>query len=379
MAKTALNKSLGLYVHIPFCAKKCSYCDFPSFEGCMSLRQPYVKVLNEEIASRGSALSHPQVDTLFIGGGTPSLLQPEQMAEILSAIRENFPLATGYEFSCEANPGMLSRRFVDILIAGGVNRLSLGAQSADSELLKLVGRQHDWQAVEEAFLLAREAGFLNINIDLMLGIPGQSLATWKSTLESALSLQPQHLSCYGLIVEDGTPLAGMIHSGKLSLPPEEEERAMYEHTLTRLEKAGFHQYEISNFAKPGFECRHNVNCWKRVPYIGLGSAAHSLEGGHLRRSNPVNIQDYLAGKEAEVQLLSLQEQMFESLMLGLRLRQGLNLDDFMKMHGKLFEEVFGKQAEPVIRDDLARYTEDGYFQLTRQGMDLMNSVLIEFM
>ena len=374
-----MTKRLGLYVHIPFCAKKCSYCDFPSFEGSMSLREPYIKALMKEITAGGASLGHPQVDTLYIGGGTPSLLQSEQMADILTAIKESFTFAPGYEFSCEANPGMLTSRFLDILVAGGVNRLSLGAQSADPRLLKLLGRQHDWQQVEQAVSLARKAGFENISIDLMLGIPGQDRAVYISTLESALALCPQHLSCYGLIVEDGTPLAADIRSGRLTLPDEEEERAMYEHTLDRLAQAGYHQYEISNFALAGYDCRHNMDCWKRTDYIGFGSAAHSLQRGDTRRSNPTDIKEYLAGKEPETQYLSHEEQKFESLMLGLRMRKGLKLDDFLQMHGESFEQAYGKQAKQPILEGLAEYTQDGYFRLTRQGMDVMNSVLIEFM
>ncbi|NLC31703.1 MAG: radical SAM family heme chaperone HemW [Clostridiales bacterium] len=374
-----MTKSLGLYVHIPFCAKKCAYCDFPSFEGSMGLREPYIKALKNEIIQSAQELRHPQVDTLYIGGGTPSLLQSEQMAELLTAIKESFPFAPGYEFSCEANPGMLTPHFLDILSAGGVNRLSLGAQSADPQLLKLLGRQHNWQQVEHAVSMARMAGFDNINIDLMLGIPKQDKSTYASTLQSALDLSPRHLSCYGLIVEEGTPLSSDIQSGRLSLPDEEEERAMYEYTQDSLELAGLHQYEISNFAMIGYECRHNLNCWKRADYLGFGSAAHSLVGGDTRKSNPADIKDYLAGEAPEIQRLTLKEQMFESLMLGLRMQKGLKLDDFLQMHGENFDQVFGAAAKNSVNQGLAEYTQDGYFRLTRQGMDVMNSVLIEFM
>lgn len=372
-------KPLGLYVHIPFCAKKCGYCDFPSYEGAMPLRARYIDKVIEEIASRADALGHPSADTVYIGGGTPSLLQPEQIAAVLAALRKSFYLSPGCEISCEANPGMLSDRFLAALAGGGVNRLSLGAQSAEAQLLESLGRQHNWSQVEKAVTQARIAGISNINIDLMLGIPGQTLVLWQHTLEAAICLGVQHLSCYGLIVEEGTPLAGLIAARKVTLPEEEEERLMYALTLDRLSQAGFAQYEISNFARPGFACRHNLNCWKRHDYLGFGSAAHSLEEGRIRRANPQAIETYLAGESATVQELDTQERMFESLMLGLRMTEGLDPEAFQTMHGEDFHTVYGSRAQASIEMGLAGYTGDGHFALTRQGMDVMNTVLLDFM
>ena len=372
-------KPLGLYVHIPFCAQKCGYCDFPSYEGVMPLRAEYIEKVLEEIASRADALGHPSADTVYIGGGTPSLLQPEQIAAVLAALRRSFHLSPDCEISCEANPGMLSDRFLAALVRGGVNRLSLGAQSAEAPLLHSLGRQHNWSHVEKAVTQAHMAGISNINIDLMLGIPGQTLALWQHTLEAALTLDVRHLSCYGLIVEEGTPLAGQIAARKVTLPEEEEERLMYAQTLDRLSQAGFVQYEISNFAKPGYACRHNLNCWRRHDYLGFGSAAHSLEGGCLRRANPQAIDDYLAGEAASLQELDKQERMFESLMLGLRMTEGLDPEAFQAMHGESFHSVYGSRAQASIGMGLAGYTNDGHFALTRQGMDVMNTVLLDFM
>lgn len=372
-------RPLGLYIHVPFCARKCAYCDFPSHAGSMALRGPYVERLCAEIAGRAEALQHPRADTVFIGGGTPSLLMPRQISRILQAVRTAFPLADGFEWSCEANPGMLSDAFLAALRAGGVNRLSLGAQSADPALLQTLGRQHSWAQVEEAVARSRAAGFQNINIDLMLGIPGQDLASWQRTLEAALRLQPQHLSCYGLIVEEGTPLAAAIGAGSLSLPPEEEELAMYGHTLHRLKQAGFEHYEVSNFALPGFRCRHNLHCWQRENYLGFGSAAHSLEGGSLRRQNPMGIAEYLRGDAPEQGNLSPEESRFESLMLGLRLIEGLDLQAFRRMHGISFEEAFLEQAQASIRAGLSAYEPPARFRLTEEGLGLMNRVLLDFM
>ena len=288
-------RGLGLYVHIPFCATKCSYCDFASFPGQMHLREAYVSRLTEEIASRAEALGHPEADSLFIGGGTPSLLMPRQMEKLLRAVRDSFPLSSGAELTCEANPGSLSGPLLDVLVAGGVNRLSLGAQSAEKRLLAVLGRRHSWEDVARSVSLARSHGIGNINIDLMIGVPGQSLSDWRRTLDAALGLSPQHLSCYGLIVEEGTALADRIAAGELSLPGEADERAMYDHALEALAGAGYQHYEISNFAKPGYACRHNVACWQRRDYHGFGSAAHSLEGGRVRLSNPESISGYLRG------------------------------------------------------------------------------------
>ena len=379
MAAAALSPRPGLYIHVPFCAKKCGYCDFPSFEGCMGLRAPYVEKLIGELDARAEGYGHPLIHTVFIGGGTPSLLQPEQMTRILDALYRNFPLAGDAEISCEANPGALTPRFLAALRNGGVNRLSLGAQSADAGQLKLLNRQHSWAQVEQAVRLARRAGFDNINIDLMLGIPGQSVPMWADTLDCALALSPEHLSCYGLIVEEGTPMKRRIDAGELILPEPEEERAMYEHTLNRLKAAGFEQYEISNFARPGRACRHNLNCWQREDYLGFGSAAHGLECGGTRRANPASIQGYIAGEPPLIESIGLTERMFESLMLGLRVTRGIDLRAFEDRHGQSFESVYGEAAKQSLQKGRVQYTEDGFFRLTREGMDLMNAVLLDFM
>lgn len=345
----------------------------------MGLRAPYVRALIDEMDRRAGDYAAPLIHTVFIGGGTPSLLQPEQMADVLRALHRNFQLAPGAEVSCEANPGALTPRFLDVLRQGGVNRLSMGAQSADEGQLKLLNRQHNWTQVEQAMDLARSAGFDNINIDLMLGMPGQTVPMWADTLDKALALSPQHLSCYGLIVEEGTPMHRLIDSGELILPGEEEERAMYEHTLNRLNRAGFEQYEISNFALPGHACRHNLNCWRREDYLGFGSAAHGLEYGDTRRSNTPDIAAYIQGQAPVVERIEPQERRFESLMLGLRTREGVNLHDFEAMHGVSFEFAFAAMAAPSLAKGWVEYSEDGYFRLTRQGMDLMNTVLLDFM
>lgn len=343
----------------------------------MGQRAPYVSRLVKELAARAEALGYPRVDSVYIGGGTPSLMNPGQMAAILTTVRDRFMLTEDCEINCEANPGALLPGWLQAVRAGGVNRLSLGAQSADPGLLGVLHRQHNWRQVAKAVSMARSAGFLNINIDLMLGIPGQTLALWESTLEAAIALEPEHLSCYGLIVEPGTLLHQQVEAGQLTLPPPEDERAMYDHTLQRLKKAGYIQYEISNFAKPGRACRHNVNCWQRRDYLGVGSGAHSLLSTE-RLENPADLDDYMVGAPPRVTRISPKEAMFESVMLGLRLTQGLDPRMFAAQHGQAFDTVYGPQTQPSLAAGLTEWA-DGRFRLTRRGMDVMNAVLLDFM
>lgn len=345
----------------------------------MGQRPAYVQALVEEISTRGAQLGRPHADTVFIGGGTPSLLMPGQMVQVLQALQRSFSIHPDAEISCEANPGALTPGMLQAMREGGVNRLSLGAQSADADLLRVLERGHSWRQVEAAVAAARDAGFDNINIDLMLGIPTQTMDTWQHTLEQAIALNPQHLSCYGLIVEEGTPLSARIEAGELALPDEEVERSLYDHTLTRLAQAGYRQYEISNFAQPRRQCLHNLHCWQRQDYLGFGCAAHGLEGaGALRRQNPPTLAGYLAGEQPQFQPIGPEEAMFESLMLGLRLTEGLDLKAFEAMHGRTFESVWGEQAKDSLSRGLTAI-DNGHFRLTRQGMDVMNTVLLDFM
>ena len=379
MAEGAVE-SLGLYVHIPFCLSKCAYCDFPSFAGKLGLRDEYVRQVAREIRAAGQRLGRPRADSLFIGGGTPSLLTPEQMGHILAALSSSFDLTPGYEATCEANPGTLSEAFLSALRAGGVNRLSLGAQSADPGQLSALGRRHTWADVERSVQQARSAGFTNINLDLMIGLPGQTVASFEDTLRQALALDTPHLSCYALILEEGTPLQKAVSAGEVTLPEPEEERAMYSLALAQLEKAGLMRYEVSNFAKAGHACRHNVNCWRRMPYLGFGAAAHSLmPGGRERRRNPLTIEGYLAGEAPGVMPVTAQDAMFESVMLGLRMTGGVSLAAFQQAHGKALSEAFPDRVQQAVAKGLAQVTEDGWFRLTDRGMDLMNTVLVDFL
>lgn len=373
----AFPQPIGLYVHVPFCVRKCAYCDFASYATREVDIPRYVDAVVREITRRGVETGHPQADTIFLGGGTPSLLDESQLARILDALGNAFPINTGAEITCECNPGTLTASFAQALRKAGVNRLSLGAQARQTPLLRLIGRIHDWKEVSASVAIARQAEFENLNLDLMFGLPTQTVSDVRETLEAAISLRPTHLSCYGLIVEEGTPISRDIGAGKLALPDEEVERAMYELARKTLEEHGFHQYEISNFAREGYACRHNLGCWTRVPYLGFGCAAHSFFD-QCRTMNPSHLDAYLAGEVPKAEQISPDEARFESLMLGLRMTRGVKDDDFTRMHGMSIRAAFGEKLDQPIRDGLLEWHE-GALRLTRLGMDLQNSVLVDLM
>lgn len=370
-----MKKELGLYVHIPFCARKCAYCDFPSFAGREGDMEAYLARLNREMASRENA--DAVISTLYIGGGTPSLLPPGDMEALLSSLRARFSFLPQAECTCECNPGTVTEAFLSALARGGVNRLSFGAQARQERLLRLLGRIHTWNQVEESVRMARARGFRNLNLDLMLGLPFQTLSDVRETLDAALALEPTHLSCYGLIVEEGTKMRQMVDGGAWPLPEEEAERDMYEYCRETLVRHGFLQYEISNFALPGYACRHNADCWRRKEYIGLGSAACGFLG-NVRYRNPPSLDDYLAGAPPEETVLSPEDAMFESVMLGLRMMEGVSERDFLQMHGVSLRAVYGEKLKKPLAQGLVEW-RDGYLRLTRRGMDVQNSVLVELL
>lgn len=370
-------RPLGLYVHLPFCASKCGYCDFPSYAGQEAHREAYTQAVCAEITSRGAELGRPEADTVYLGGGTPSLMEVQQIAAILRALRTGFVLAQDAEITCEANPGTLKEGFLEALLEGGVNRLSLGAQSADAAELALLGRIHTWEAVEDSFRLARRAGLSNLSLDLMSGLPGQDWGTLRRSLSLALALKPRHLSCYSLILEEGTPLFARHARGEVVLPDEDSERALYWNTVRLLGEAGYPRYEISNFALPGFACRHNLNCWRYEDYLGFGASAAGLYRG-VRRKNPDGLMDYLAGRPPEVVILRPDEERFEMLMLGLRTEEGLSLDAFARRFGLTVDEAW-PEALARHRGDGLLAVEGGYLRLTPRGFDLMDRALVDFL
>ena len=292
-------------------------------------------------------------------------------------LKSVFPFTPDAECSCEVNPGMLSDRFAETVAENGINRVSMGAQALQDRLLRTLGRLHTVRDVEKSMTRLREHGIRNINLDLMFGLPGQSVPDWRETLEAAFSLEPEHLSCYGLIPEEGTEMKAAIDSGEVTLPSEEEEREMYDIACRLCEEHGFLHYEISNFALPGRECRHNTDCWERREYIGLGCAACGFKDG-IRSRNPGTIAGYLAGEAPEEERISPADARFESMMLGLRMMKGVNEGAFQAQHGISMREAFGDRLNLPVKEGLAVF-ENGYYRLTRRGMDLQNRVLVALM
>lgn len=364
----------GVYIHIPFCVQKCRYCDFVSFCGDTAVMQTYLDALETEMEQ----YKNTAAETVFLGGGTPTCLPPAVLARLLELVQKNFRLAPEGEFSVEANPGTLTPEKLSILKDSGVNRLSIGVQSFQDDELQMLGRIHSAQTAQNTVYMAKNAGFSNINLDLMSGLPYQTAEKFQKTLEQAVALEPTHISCYSLIVEEGTPLAASYARGEFSLPDEEDDRAMYELACDFLERHGYRQYEISNFAKPGFACRHNLLYWDCQPYIGLGAAAHGFDGT-VRTENTPDLAKYLRGEGigAVEAVLSQADKISEFMMLGLRKTDGISETEFYQRFGMTVDAVFSKEISKFVAGGfLAR--ADGKLALTRQGISVSNSILCEF-
>ena len=398
------KKPLGIYVHIPFCIQKCLYCDFLSAPSDDAIRESYVNALLAEIDAQAPLYKGFQVHTVFFGGGTPSLLMPEQTAAILERLYQRFSFLPEkeMEITLEANPGTLTEEKLRAWRKAGVNRLSIGLQSAHDEELKSLGRIHTWKEFLWGYEAARRAGFSNLNIDLMSALPGQSVESWMDTLESVVELKPEHISAYSLIIEEGTPFYDWYGpqdaasekrqmEKRKPLPSEEEDRLMYERTGEYLAKGGYGRYEISNYALPGFACRHNLAYWERTDYAGFGLGAASLRE-NVRWSNTAELAEYLAhagqtGEETrikkEMTRLSIQDQMEEFMFLGLRKTEGVSASTFERLYGKPLEAVYEEPVERLIREGLIlRYRkEDGsvFFRLSARGIDVSNYALAMFL
>ena len=398
------KKPLGIYVHIPFCIQKCLYCDFLSAPSDDATRESYVNALLAEIDAQAPLYKGFQVHTVFFGGGTPSLLMPEQTAAILERLYQRFSFLPEkeMEITLEANPGTLTEEKLRAWRKAGVNRLSIGLQSAHDEELKSLGRIHTRKEFLWGYEAARRAGFSNLNIDLMSALPGQSVESWMDTLESVVELKPEHISAYSLIIEEGTPFYDWYGpqdaasekrqmEKRKPLPSEEEDRLMYERTGEYLAKGGYGRYEISNYALPGFACRHNLAYWERTDYAGFGLGAASLRE-NVRWSNTAELAEYLAhagqtGEETrikkEMTRLSIQDQMEEFMFLGLRKTEGVSASTFERLYGKPLEAVYEEPVERLIREGLLlRYRkEDGsvFFRLSARGIDVSNYALAMFL
>lgn len=381
-------KNLELYFHIPFCVRKCLYCDFLSAPADEKTKDAYMEALLKEMRGRAEEYQEYLVDTIFIGGGTPSVVNALWIERLLEAVHQCFSVSKEAEISIEVNPGTVDGKKLSRYFAAGVNRLSIGLQSADEGELLRLGRVYTWQDFQEVYQLAVETGFRNLNVDIMSALPWQSLDSYCSTLEKVLKLNPQpaHISAYSLIVEEGTFYADLDKKGLLKLPDEECERRMYEETQSRLKRHGYERYEISNYAKEGFACRHNCGYWRRTDYVGFGIGAASLVE-NKRFQNGRVLADYVAdpmGCRGQIQELSVEEQMEEFLFLGLRMTAGVEERAFRDTFGKTLEEVYGAVIEKNISDGLLEYREgeaspDRRLVLTERGLDISNYVMAQFL
>lgn len=383
------NKELELYVHIPFCACKCNYCDFLSAPADETVQKLYMDKLTEEIKVMAQECVDYEVTTIFIGGGTPSILKEEWIAEILHTIYGRIGVSMDAEITIEANPGTLTAEKLKRYRQSGINRLSLGLQSADEGELRELGRIHTFDSFLKSFERARQAGFTNINVDLMSALPGQTAASWKNTLKKTAMLKPEHISAYSLIIEEGTPFYqwyGNQEPGHPPLPSEDEEREMYYMTKDFLEESGYRRYEISNYARPGFECRHNVGYWTGVPYLGLGLGASSYMTDRRFRNEP-DLKRYLSlnleapnygGLRTEEEILHVQSRMEEFMFLGLRLSCGVSVREFVERFGRNIHEIYGDVIMRMEEEELLT-SREGRIMLTDRGVDVSNYVMSKFL
>ena len=366
-------RPLELYIHIPFCVKKCRYCDFLSAPASAEERQKYVTYLCRKIRSYEGLAGKYLIRSIFLGGGTPSILDAGQIRDIFDAIRGTFPLGSDAEISIEVNPGTVDRMKMISYQRAGINRLSIGLQSVNDQELKMLGRVHTFEDFLETYTIAREEGFHNINVDLMSGIPFQTLTEWEKTLKTVAELRPEHISAYSLIIEKGTPFYEKYGEGeraearrKRELPDEDTERLMYQFTKNILADYGYHRYEISNYAKEGYECRHNLGYWDRIEYLGIGTGAASL----------MDNQRWTEGEEPVT--LSVENQMEEYMFLGLRKMEGVSKSRFQKSFARKIEEIYGKVLIDMYAKKLLEESGD-YIRLTERGIDVSNYVMSEFL
>lgn len=389
-----MDEAYALYLHIPFCRHRCAYCDFNTYAGQEGSLSAYVEALGHEILAAAGPI-RLRVATIFFGGGTPSLLNPAQFGDIFRALRQAFDILPGAEISMEANPGTVTRDALARLRELGMNRLSFGVQSANPADLRLLERIHDYSDVVNAVTWARQAGFENLNLDLMYGLPEQTLARWQETLRLVIGLRPQHLSAYALTLEHGTPFGRWASRGLMATPDPDLAADMAEWAADFLAGQGYGQYEISNWARPGFECRHNLQYWRNLPYLGLGAGAHGYAAG-LRYSNVLRIKTYIERQSSPAALrwpltaaavnqikIDRDTEMDETLMTGLRLvREGVSEAVFAARFGVSLRQVYGREMDELLGLGLVEIKPSGeteILRLTRRGWLLGNQVFMRFL
>lgn len=387
------EKEIGLYIHIPFCKQKCYYCDFVSFANKIEFEKRYVNCVEKEIiqyATENKVMANHNLEslyvikTIYIGGGTPSILDEIYIANIMKTIKNNFKIRENAEITIEVNPGTVTKEKLETYINIGINRISIGLQAVQDSLLQEIGRIHTYKQFEDTYFDARDVGFKNINIDLMIGLPNQTLDDVKESIKKVIDLKPEHISVYSLILEGDTPLEKMVNEKKLELISDEEEREMYWYVKNCLEKHKYYQYEISNFAKPGFESKHNMDCWNQDEYIGIGVAASSFIEDK-RYSNTESLEQYIENIEQGTpnrnlileEVLDIESKMKEYMMLGLRKTSGINILDFESRFNKNPVILYCKELEKLSKEGLIVVIDEN-IKLTAKGIDLANLVWEEF-
>ncbi len=382
-----VKKEIELYIHIPFCVRKCKYCDFLSSPAGEETVQTYMEALCREIKEKSKQYQDYAVSTIFIGGGTPTAVPAIWIARILDTVRGCYDIRTDAEISMEMNPGTVKEADIQVYKAAGINRLSIGLQSTEEEELQKLGRIHDYEQFLETYKLARRAGFENINVDIMSALPGQTLESYQCTLQRVVELvpPPEHISAYSLIIEEGTPFYEAYEAGMLDLPDEETEREMYVFTEHFLKEYGYKRYEISNYAKPGKVCKHNLGYWERKDYLGFGIGAASLVE-NVRFQNGSDLLEYCKEPEKyslECQVLSVREQMEETMFLGLRKTEGVSTALFGQVFGISMEKVYGSVIEKHIQAGLLEWKypngAEKHLALTSRGLDVSNYCLADFL
>ena len=377
------TNTVGLYIHIPFCRQKCLYCDFPSWAGKEGQMQGYVDALTKEIRKRGTEYTDQQVVSVFFGGGTPTTLTIPMLEQLMQAVFENWNIAEDAEITTEANPGMLDGEMAAALKKMGFNRLSMGVQAWQNRLLKELGRIHTIEVFRENFKAVREAGFTNINTDLMFALPNQTMEDWQETVKNIVAMNPEHISAYSLIIEEGTPFYDRYEKGELKPAEEELDREMYHWAVDYLAEHGYEQYEISNFAKKGRQSRHNRIYWQAEEYLGMGLGSHSYMNGE-RFHNIYDLQEYIRADgdvsllKEDIERITEEDALAEFMFLGLRLTEGVSFAGFQERFGQGMKNIYGSQIEELVKDGLLE--EDGIgIRLTKRGVDISNYVFEKFL
>ena len=384
-----MKSDLELYIHIPFCEKKCNYCDFLSFKTDNGTMEEYISQLKRELTVMSTECGAYTVSSVFVGGGTPSLLPGYDIRELMDCVRSHYDVAPDAEITIESNPGSLMRHKLAEYKKAGINRLSIGLQSADNAELRLLGRIHTFEEFLKTYQAARMEGFDNVNVDLINCIPMQSINTWRKTLRSVTMLKPEHISIYNMIIEPGTPFYEMNREGVLMMPSEDEQTEIDDYTRSYMKRMGYERYEFSNWAKPGRECRHNLGYWQGTPYIGAGLGAASYFNGSRWRNSP-DIREYtdadIAGRgidavreqRKEYKELSREDRMEEFMFLGLRCTKGVSEAVFYGRFGVALSDIYGAQLDKYMRMGLMEHT-DGQYRLTERGIEVSNVVLSDFL